>query len=590
MAWQKLLYASDPVPTHAHDSEDVSDALGFLPGRVFNVMDPTYGAVGDGSTDDSTAINAAAAAAKAAGGLLVFPSGYSFAIASTVTIESDVFALGATITTTSTALAPAVQVGIDAGLTRRKTMFLPKIVTTGKSGAGWSGNDIGLRLVNLHECEVHIPHVKYFSTGVRCSSKTGTNAFVYNKVFIGHLENNKVNLHLLVEDTTSWCNENQFHGGRYSHDAPLEGTDVSGVRQILIETPIGAADRPNNNVWMGASIEGEAPEYLLEIIGGFDNYFIGVRWEAPTPKVYYNEADSTLISERNLILWGHKANLIEYTYSANSNRNSVWDNSHALTIDSNPGSTKSLLTLRHVNSDLSAAIRIVRSGENPLTGAPETAWTTELNAFYAKWKASTDGEARFRVVANTGTLEWGDGTAAPDVSLARASSTLLSVNSTTSFRAANFVATANGLQNSSTFNNAFIRVPTTGTEIKRNIADANPTLKVMQEHASSTGDIQQWLNSTTNVVLRVTRLGVLTFAEASDIAAGTTTGTKIGTAATQKLGFWNATPVVRPTGWGAPTGTPTRTTFATSTVTTAQLAERVKALIDDLTTEGLIGA
>lgn len=46
----------------------------------------------------------------------------------------------------------------------------------------------------------------------------------------------------------------------------------------------------------------------------------------------------------------------------------------------------------------------------------------------------------------------------------------------------------------------------------------------------------------------------------------------------------------RVTGWGAPTGTATRTTFATGTVTTAQLAERVKALIDDLTTHGLIGA
>ena len=45
----------------------------------------------------------------------------------------------------------------------------------------------------------------------------------------------------------------------------------------------------------------------------------------------------------------------------------------------------------------------------------------------------------------------------------------------------------------------------------------------------------------------------------------------------------------RKTGWAAPTGTATRTTFVTSTVTTEQLAERVKALIDDLTTHGLIG-
>jgi hypothetical protein len=46
----------------------------------------------------------------------------------------------------------------------------------------------------------------------------------------------------------------------------------------------------------------------------------------------------------------------------------------------------------------------------------------------------------------------------------------------------------------------------------------------------------------------------------------------------------------RITGWAAATGTATRTTFATGSVTTAQLAERVKALIDDLTTQGMIGA
>jgi len=56
--------------------------------------------------------------------------------------------------------------------------------------------------------------------------------------------------------------------------------------------------------------------------------------------------------------------------------------------------------------------------------------------------------------------------------------------------------------------------------------------------------------------------------------------------------FWGINQVVsnRKTGWTAPTGTATRTTFATSTVTLTQLAERVKALIDDLTTHGLIGA
>lgn len=45
----------------------------------------------------------------------------------------------------------------------------------------------------------------------------------------------------------------------------------------------------------------------------------------------------------------------------------------------------------------------------------------------------------------------------------------------------------------------------------------------------------------------------------------------------------------RATGWGAATGASARTAFDTATVTTAQLAQRLKALIDDLVTHGLIG-
>jgi hypothetical protein len=45
----------------------------------------------------------------------------------------------------------------------------------------------------------------------------------------------------------------------------------------------------------------------------------------------------------------------------------------------------------------------------------------------------------------------------------------------------------------------------------------------------------------------------------------------------------------RKTGWQAAAGTANRNAFTTSTVTTAELAQRVKALIDDLTSHGLIG-
>jgi hypothetical protein len=42
--------------------------------------------------------------------------------------------------------------------------------------------------------------------------------------------------------------------------------------------------------------------------------------------------------------------------------------------------------------------------------------------------------------------------------------------------------------------------------------------------------------------------GNITMADATNVVLNTSTGTKIGTAVTQKLGFWNATPIVQPSG------------------------------------------
>lgn len=83
-----------------------------------------------------------------------------------------------------------------------------------------------------------------------------------------------------------------------------------------------------------------------------------------------------------------------------------------------------------------------------------------------------------------------------------------------------------------------------------------------------------------------------------NLASGTTTiatvnstGLNLASGNTYKI---NAVQVVgaRKSGWAVATGTATRTAFATSTVTLSELAERVKALIDDLhgtAGHGLIG-
>ena len=76
----------------------------------------------------------------------------------------------------------------------------------------------------------------------------------------------------------------------------------------------------------------------------------------------------------------------------------------------------------------------------------------------------------------------------------------------------------------------------------RSTGSATPApLKLRGTAAGSSGSTAQTLVD----VLTITNANTVTLSDAVDVAVGTTTGTKFGTANTQKLGFWNATPVVQ---------------------------------------------
>ena len=96
--------------------------------------------------------------------------------------------------------------------------------------------------------------------------------------------------------------------------------------------------------------------------------------------------------------------------------------------------------------------------------------------------------------------------------------------------------------------------------------------------------VTRWGGGSAAADVRLSRSGTKTLT-IDDTAAGAATLNVVGAiqnGGTQVVG-------ARQTGWGAPTGTATRTTFATDTVTLIELARRLKALIDDLTTHGLVG-
>lgn len=130
----------------------------------------------------------------------------------------------------------------------------------------------------------------------------------------------------------------------------------------------------------------------------------------------------------------------------------------------------------------------------------------------------------------------------------------------------------------------------TSGPVNMNIASGN-VYQVLNAARTTGGTQLQFLASTSaNDIQFVTQNnGTAYFASNTNpIFSMKANGISVSTGATYQV---NLTQVVtaRQTGWAAATGTATRTSFATSSVTLPQLAQAVKAIIDDLFTHGLIG-
>jgi hypothetical protein len=76
---------------------------------------------------------------------------------------------------------------------------------------------------------------------------------------------------------------------------------------------------------------------------------------------------------------------------------------------------------------------------------------------------------------------------------------------------------------------------------------ASPGL-TLKMHATQSADIFRIVTSADSEILAVTAASDVELADGVDIIPGSTTGTKLATATTQKLGFYAATPVVQPSG------------------------------------------
>jgi hypothetical protein len=75
---------------------------------------------------------------------------------------------------------------------------------------------------------------------------------------------------------------------------------------------------------------------------------------------------------------------------------------------------------------------------------------------------------------------------------------------------------------------------------------ATVTPLTLQAHAAQTADLLSIVTSASAALIAVSAAGDVTLAGGVDVALDSTTGSKLGTGSTQRLGFWGATPTQRP--------------------------------------------
>lgn len=143
----------------------------------------------------------------------------------------------------------------------------------------------------------------------------------------------------------------------------------------------------------------------------------------------------------------------------------------------------------------------------------------------------------------------------------------------------------------------------TNSEIVRVTANTSGTLTITRAQESTTAQsiVAGWQIANTITAKLLTDIetskleksgdtmtGNLTLADAINIIVNSTTGTKIATASTQKIGFWGKTPAIQPAAWTITGVTPNRT-FNASTATTSVVAQAFGTWVQDQQVIGMAG-
>lgn len=278
--------------------DDVIDAAFQLPdGKAAARLSATFvpvitpeafGAVGDGSADDTAAVVAACNAASALkravfagisepGATLRLSKEYYLAtLAEPLVMSCNVDGPGVLYAPADYAGTVVLVGSPEGGTTMRNADLKLPTVRKPNGTAVIPAGSCGIQVQNLTHSRVDLRLTMYFETGVWFTAH-GANAGTFsNRVFLGQIDLCKVALRLAQRDAGAYVTSNTFNGGGIMQSENGYGGPAlrrPGYRHVVLDGTLGFSVQ--GNTFVGLSIEGPLSEVMIDFIRAADNVFIG---------------------------------------------------------------------------------------------------------------------------------------------------------------------------------------------------------------------------------------------------------------------------------------------------------------------------
>jgi len=346
-----------------------------------------FGAIGDGTTDDTTYLQAAFDFARDtnSGGNNINLNSKTYNVTNTLEMHlANVYFDGATINYSGTRDRVVLQWGDVNTQVSYKVLDGVNIYS---NTLDWSDEDyIGLRIYNARSCAISITRVMRFGIGMQLYSVT--NGVVYNTFEIQEILDNKINIDMVcdgIEAATNYINENNFFGGSLNESGDtLALGDCYSIRLRAINS--GYVGHNNNKFWgvcfqMGDGLSGDERIPILFDDVGSANFFYTSRYETGRGAFVKLNSASTTITDNYFhvsVLGGNYATATMNEIGdcrMNHIKYKEWKTkTHFRTVDF----MQSICVYNGTNSQTTGILHIINSGGTHLDFA--TGFTTRLRS------------------------------------------------------------------------------------------------------------------------------------------------------------------------------------------------------------------